>query len=82
MISLARSSAGAPIPPRGSGSLSGGLAQRGLARMQTRRLLLQWPFLYSVTPRGLVQNLPPKPKPLKRLKRVRPSNQWNQEVLL
>jgi hypothetical protein len=50
--------------------------------MKTRRLVAPWPFLYSVTSRGLVQNLPPKPKPLKRLRRVRPSSQWNQEALL
>ena len=50
--------------------------------MKTRRLAAPWPFLFSVTPRGLVQNLPPKPKPLKRLKRVRPPNLWNQENLL
>ncbi len=50
--------------------------------MRTRRLVAPWPFLYSVTARGIVQNLPPKPKPSKRLRRVRPSNQWIQETLL
>ena len=50
--------------------------------MKSRRLLAPWPFLYSVTARGLVRNLPPKPKPLMRLRRVRPSNQWDQENLL
>lgn len=50
--------------------------------MKTRRLTAPWPFLYSVTPRGLVQNLPPKAKPLARLKRVKTSNKWTQEQLL
>lgn len=50
--------------------------------MKIRRLKTPWPFLYSITPRGIVQNLPPKPKPLTRLKRLRPSNQWHQENLL
>lgn len=50
--------------------------------MRKRRLASPWPFPYSVTKLGLVQNLPPKPKPLPRLKRVRPSNQWDQENLL
>lgn len=50
--------------------------------MKTRRLVAPWPFLYSVTLRGIVLNLAPKPKPLKRLKRMRPSNQWHQENLL
>lgn len=50
--------------------------------MNTRRLASPWPFLFSVTNRGIVQNLPPKTKPLPRLKRVRPSNQWDQENLL
>ncbi len=50
--------------------------------MRTRRLIKPWPFLYSVTERGLVQNLPPKPKPLKRLKRVPASDKWQQEALL
>lgn len=50
--------------------------------MKTRRLLMPWPFLYSVTSRGLVQNLPPKPKPRARLKRVPPANRWKQEPLL
>ena len=50
--------------------------------MKTRRLQVPWPFLYSVTLRGLVQNLPPKPRPLRRLKRIPPSNKWAQEGLL
>ena len=50
--------------------------------MKTRRLTSPWPFLYSVTSHGLVQNLPPKPKALKRLKRVPASNRWKQEALL
>ncbi len=50
--------------------------------MKTRRLASPWPFLYSLTSRGIVQNLPPKPKPLKRLKRLRPPNEWHQEKLL
>ena len=50
--------------------------------MKPRRLTKPWPFLYSVTSRGLVQNLPPKPKPLQRLKRIPPSSKWAQEGLL
>jgi hypothetical protein len=50
--------------------------------MKTPRLTAPWPFLLSVTDRGLVQNLPPKPKPLARLKRVKPSDKWSQENLL
>lgn len=51
--------------------------------MKTRRLVKPWPFLFSVTARGLVQNLPPKerkPK-LSRLKRVKPADQRVQESL-
>lgn len=51
---------------------------------RTRRLTSPWPFLYSVDPgkRGLVRNLPPKPKAPKRLKKVAPPSKWVQEPLL
>lgn len=49
--------------------------------MRTRRLKTPWPFLYSATKRGLVQNLPPRPKKPSRLKPVRPSDKWEQEAL-
>jgi hypothetical protein len=49
-----------------------------------RRLTSPWPFLYSVVPgrRGLVRNLPPRPKKPTRLKKLPPSAQWTQEMLL
>lgn len=52
--------------------------------MRTRRLTSPWPFLFSVTARSLVQNLPPaeKRKPRARLKRVPSSDKWIQEVIL
>ena len=50
--------------------------------MKTRRLTSPWPFPLSVVGKHLVQNLPPKPKPLARLKRVKPSSNWKQEPLL
>ncbi len=51
--------------------------------MRTRRLTQPWPFLYSCIPgRGWVQNLPPKPKPPRRLKRIPPSSEWKQDPLI
>ncbi len=52
--------------------------------MKTRRLKSPWPFLFSVTARGLVQNLPPAKKrlPRTRLRPIPPSDQWQQEGLL
>lgn len=51
--------------------------------MKIRRLRSPWPFPFSVTARGLVQNLSPKerkPK-LARLKKVKPADQWVQGEL-
>jgi hypothetical protein len=52
--------------------------------VKSRRLASPWPFLFTVTSRGLVQNLPPKvAKPKRsRLKRIPASDQWAQERLL
>lgn len=50
--------------------------------MKKRRLVTPWPFLYSVTAQGLVENVQPKPAPLARRKRVPPSSKWTQEGLL
>jgi len=50
--------------------------------VKTRRLTSPWPFMFSVTSRGLVQNLPPKPAPLRRLKRAPSVDKWKQEALL
>lgn len=51
--------------------------------MRKRRLAEPWPFLYSVVPkRGLVVNLPPPEKKPTRLRKVRPSSEWQQGALL